>query len=657
MILKTNHHSLFSAPISSMAMMTVGSFFFATSGRLSVQPFVADALETKVDLFEKGGDENRGDKPSGLLLDQLQENAVPHLRGIDHSLKISDNEGSEARNKDQSEIFGMCNDDGDCDSGDACCPSWYLLTFVGFCQACCDDADCLAKIEQPPAGEWGERFCIDSTCQAFRDGESSQVPDNAYQTWMPSETIDNAREYHEQIVPRYKLSETPEPVYEQFYYFDFNEQEESFDKDSIVYNGTHIKIPTWTKIHAGYAKSYHAYDEHESGIVTLVTGPNDYSLVADYPKSWLIEKYHTLTYDGKIDTSRGDYIKELSDEGMKTEWNAGAWMSRAYSHALDLFMKGVIMSQVEAGLDKALSWQIRRYVNSYLDEDVGTLNPSTSSSWANNGEKAKQAITHAKNVDFERDFKKSELHCKHFEEGTGVDADADYITLPLGRPVTTLSGEMVFSPVHYFGVVAGHVTADYNEEENVLQLYYQGFGQSRQYLDPKFPGPYPTALYVSPVAEGSDYAVDADVDGRSDNSYISEKPSNNGSPLFGWSPYDDVADFSLWARPRSETCDPYIEDSDIWEDIHLTPGNANIYEYLMSTKDILQGAVEAAPCANIWMRSDYGAGTHGFGISEISLWVHTMTETLDTRTKEFTTADWWDNWDCFYKNKDPTLCA
>lgn len=475
---------------------------------------------------------------------------------------------------------------------------------------------------------------------------------------MASETIDNAREYHEQIIPRIMYSDESKPSFEQVWYFDFKDQEESFDKEKIKYNGTHIMIPTWTKIHAGYSKSYHSYDEHETGIVTLVTGSNSYSLVADYPKVIFVEKYHTLTYDGKVDTSRGDYIKELSEEGRKKKWNRNAWLARAYSHTIDLFLKKIIPNQIGAGIDRALSWQVRRYASSYPNEDFGNLNPRTSSGWKSHAQKAKQAIDHARNVDFEREFKKSEQHCKHFEDADGVDANADFITFPVGRPMTTFSGEMVTSPLYYLGLNMGHVTADYDEKENVLQLYYQGFSQSRQYMDPKFPGPYPSALHVSPVAEGSNYAVDPDVDGRSDAYVISEKPNDNESPLFGWSPFDNVADFTLWAQPSSERCNPDIDNSNLWEKIDLADtGEDSIFETLIKGKDILKGAVAAAPCANIWMRNDYGRGTNGFAVAEVGVWVHFLTEVLNERTHEIATAKWWDNWDCFYKNKDPAFCS
>lgn len=550
----------------------------------------------------------------------------------------------------------VCFSDEQCESN-VCCPNVFLpsaLGEIGRCVTCCTSRDCTPRIEQPPAGEWGKPFCIDDKCEAYKNGISSQIPKDGYPIWLPSETLDDAKGFHKLNMPRIVHSDTPKPLFEQVWYFDFNNQDPSFNKDEIVYNGTHINIPTWSMMHAGYSRSFHSYNEHETGIVTLSMGPNEVSLVTDYPKSIWVEKYHTLTYDGKKDTARGDYIKLLSDEGMKKKWSKRSWLKRVVPQTIAMAVRLVPFFEIEAGIDKALTWQIRRYTNSYATEEIGTLNPSSSSSWASHSEKAKTAIDLAADVNFEREFKKSEQHCKHIEEGNGVDANDNYITLPLGRPVTTMSGESVQSPVYYLGVIAGHMTAYYDKDKNVLQLFYQGYSQSRQYADVKFPGPYPSGIYVSPVAEGSDYAVDPDRDGRTDKFLKLEQPPDDTTQrLPFWTP--DV-EFTIWRRHRSETCDSAAENDSFWEKIDLWKAFDNIYDLLLQSKRLMKGTVAGMPCANNWMRNDYGRGTNGVGILEIATWIHLLTEVQDDRTKEIGTADWWDSWECFYHKKDPALC-
>jgi len=541
-----------------------------------------------------------------------------------------------------------------------CCPKFLSGTF-GSCQTCCQDSHCMSEIEQPPAGEYGKPFCLDNEsgeneCRAS-DEERDSIPKEGYTVWNPSETIDNSHEFQKYEMPRTLYSDVPAtPAFELLWYIDFNEQDPSlFNKDDVRVNETHVMIPKGKPIHAGYSKSYHMYDEHETGIVTLITLDNVYSMVADYPKLAFVEKYHTLTYNGKKDTARGDFMNQMSEKQMEQEspWtrlDLARWLKNAFLITKKAFGTFAINAQMDSGLDRALSWQIRRYVNSYPKEDIGALNPSSSSSWASHTEKAKQAYNLAKDDNFKREYAKSEQHCKHFEQMDGIGDTPTHSVFPLGRPITTFSGEMVTSPVYYLGVVAGHVTFDY-DKSGVLQILYQGYSVSRQYMDIKFPGPYDNGLYVSPVAEGIDYVVDPDTDGRSNVHLSTEQHEDTGTNP------EEEADFSMWARPRSETCDPLFENGDFWEQIDLQKGENSEYHDLSQKVKLLKAVVGGMPCANIWMRADYGRASHGFGSAESGVWAHFLTEITDTRTKEFGLAKWWDSWECFYRNKEQALCA
>ena len=124
------------------------------------------------------------------------------------------------------------------------------------------------------------------------------------------------------------------------------------------------------------------------------------------------------------------------------KWSIISWLKRGYTASFSLLKTKTINSQVESGLDRAVLSQIRRYANTYKTEDIGKVNPYTSTRWASHTELAKQAIENAKDVTFEREYLKSEQHCKHLEAGNGVDANDDYVTIPLGRPTTILSGAL-----------------------------------------------------------------------------------------------------------------------------------------------------------------------------------------------------------------------
>lgn len=550
----------------------------------------------------------------------------------------------------------MCFFGGGCGSDEYCCP-WLFFGTIGNCGACCADPQCLSQNRhQPPAGEFGNPLCIDNKCQAFANGEFSQIPEEGYPLWIPSETLDQSHEFHKIVLPREVYSQVdPKPIMEQVWYFDFNDQDSSFEKEKIKYNGTHLEIPSYEAIHAGYSRSYNHFDEHETGIVTLISGDNTYSIVADYPRAAFVEKYHTLTYSGIKDTSRGDYMKTKSDEGMKKPFNRKKWFQRSFFQVTYLLLVDVY-SQLEAGIDHAIAWQVRRYVNSYPKTDIGKVSPKTSSSWASHSEQAQEAIKNAKDPNFVREFNKSEQHCKHFEDMQGVMEHTDTtVTYPLGQPITVFSGEMVNSPIYYLGLAAGHATFHYDEDKNVLQIFCQTFSHSRQYSDVKFPGPYPSGVHVSPVSEGPDYAVDADKDGRTDGMLLLDQPKGMG-PFSRRIP----ADFTLWSRPRDEVCDSKWEDSSFWTDIDIAEaelGANSIFEYLLQAKHVLKGVIGGMPCANVWMRSDYGRGTNAFGINEIGVWIHALGEIPDHKTKEMGLAKFWDSWECFYRNKDPALCS
>jgi len=545
-------------------------------------------------------------------------------------------------NADAAAIFDrICwhrqDEDKQCGPDLYCC-HYRFIPLLGKCNECCTDSDCISKIDQPPAGEFGKPMCLDNQCQAYTNGESSQIPSDGYEVWSPSETSDGGKKLRSYKMPRKVYNDGP--LMEQVWHFDLDEQEASFDKNKIYYNDTHITIPSFDNMHAGYSRSYNHYDEHETGVVAVIMGDNDMSVVAHYPKVGFVEKYHTMTYDGTKDFTRAEFIKEKAEEQIakNPNFDRNAWFIRMGARAL--IMMKVIPTQIMAGLDLALAWQVRRYVSSYPEADFGSVNPSSSASWASHSEKAKQAIAHAKDPSFEREYMKSEQHCKHFEELDGLSYTQESVTFPLGRPITLFSGEVVNSPVHYLGLGVGHGTVHFDPTTSTLEIFYQTFSHSRQHPDVEYSGSYENGLWVAPVTDGIDYVVDPDHDGRGDMYAI---PDQSQDTLI-----QGEEDFTVWARPTEEVCSDDMVDGSFWEEIDMkkTLDIDNVFDILTQVKPLLYGVIGSMPCSD-FMRSDYGGG-HNCDTNEIAVYSHALWEIRNDKTKELMLAKYWDSWECFY---------
>jgi len=560
--------------------------------------------------------------------------------GIDYEGTIDGDDDADDDYQVEPNFFG-CSKNEECADGLFCCKSR--------CRRCCANNDCLGKrTDFPPPGEFGEALCVRNRCQTYLNGKSSEIPADGYPVWLASETSDHPNVFQELKMPRTVYNDGG-PLMEQVWRIDFNKQDASFEKDAkVVYNGTHITISSFQSIQTSYSRSYNWLNESETGVNELIMFDNEFSVVADYPKVAFAEKYHTLTFDGKKEKiQRGDYIKEKAKWQFENlpKFSKHKWFSRAYPKAVQIMALGVIYQQVEAGLDKALAWQIRRFVDTYPKNDFGSVNPSTSASWASHSKKAKQAIEYAEDPSFKRDYLKSETHCKHFEQLDGVSYTKDSVTFPMDRPITTYTGEMVMTPVHYLGLGIGHTTLYYDPETNVLEMFYQTFSHSRQHSDVKFPGPYSkkgNALYVSPVADGKEYEVDPDRDGRMDSYF----KANGIGPYVG---LPGKPDFRIWELPTNETCFEKYRDGDFWDKIDGTKQvYGNLWQYISQTKQVLAGVVGGMPCVGSYMANDYGGG-NGFDAEEIGLWAHSLIEIPKRRTKEMVLADFWDGWECFYR--------
>jgi hypothetical protein len=72
-------------------------------------------------------------------------------------------------------VGALCTPSFDLCGSNICCPTTLLGT-LGKCQACCANSDCMSKIEQPPAGEYGKPFCLENECRASPEGGGFPIP-------------------------------------------------------------------------------------------------------------------------------------------------------------------------------------------------------------------------------------------------------------------------------------------------------------------------------------------------------------------------------------------------------------------------------------------------------------------------------------------------
>lgn len=165
----------------------------------------------------------------------------------------------------------------------------WFFHWYGVCKDCRHGSQCAKRVTQPPAGEFGKPFCLDNECVAHVHGESI-IPPEGYLTWVPSETLDNSKSFPKIAVPR-RVHDRPGPVFEHVWHVDLNEQMESFDRGDVKANATHVMIPNYTPILAGYSRSFHQYDQHEAGIATLFAADNHVSMATPFAKAGMNASY------------------------------------------------------------------------------------------------------------------------------------------------------------------------------------------------------------------------------------------------------------------------------------------------------------------------------------------------------------------------------
>ena len=202
-----------------------------------------------------------------------------------------------------------CKSDDQCQSGH-CCPGSFLQP--DRCRECCSDLHCSSLITEPPQpGTYGAPFCLDDsrTCSPYKDGRFSQIPESGYPIWVP---IQDETDLAQVDIPRWVM-EGEEPVMEQVWYFDLNEQPVDYVASQVEYNGTHVSLPLYTQMISGYSRTYKMYNENETGIITSIFTPNKVSVVTDKPMAGAAEKIHAITYESEYSTARGEHIRQRNE--------------------------------------------------------------------------------------------------------------------------------------------------------------------------------------------------------------------------------------------------------------------------------------------------------------------------------------------------------
>mmetsp|Transcript_3737 Transcript_3737/g.4148 ORF Transcript_3737/g.4148 Transcript_3737/m.4148 type:complete len:570 (+) Transcript_3737:2-1711(+) len=536
----------------------------------------------------------------------------------------------------------LCSRDNQCLSGH-CLKEWHSF-WTGVCCECETHDDCEGKgISRP--GELPKAFCYQEEgtkkfCSKWKHGKP--IDGNGYPLHLPSKANKGP-----DWIRRFIHEVDNEPAMSQVWHWDLNNQPEG---TTIDVNETHVSIPLYTQTLAGYSRTYHVFgNEHETGIATSTFMSNQYSIISTKAYAGMTEKYHTLTYDGVLPTSRADRIKEeLRNRPAKMQRRAEqGYKVRSYAQMGALIPAKVADTFLEAGQDQVHLESLRKYVKGLLLES-STIKVNHDNFWLPSwSAEAKEALEYAKS------YKsiKSENHCKHFEDGYGIVVTDTHIEIPLNSPWVTLGGETATSPEYHMGFNTGISIAKYDTEKNSLEFHYKAYQQFRYYADPeedRSEEPIQSALWL---AQFSPEHPISDVDGRSDQYYRLEPYWYQGM----LASYKKIPiDYSIYDR-GNDICDKKVREklSGKWDDAKLEQAQVqetdNVLEDLMDLHSLMQILVDGAACSN-FMKADFGPNTTGFGTLEFFVSAHLILEFDPHVTEEMATKQFWDDWDTFYKN-------
>jgi len=559
-----------------------------------------------------------------------------------------------------------CGRDEDCDSGFCSKDRWCCFWRDGVCNECRTDKDCGASLRRDSLSK---AYCVDigneqKVCSAWKHGKP--IDEKGYP--LHSLSINNKEEDENPIdwIRRYihdkdlvsdsnnnEETNNKEPVMSQVWRWDLNNQPEGA---SLEANETHVRIPLNTPFHAGYSRTYHAFDnEHETGIVTLILVSNEYSIMMENAHSMMVEKYHTLTYTNDfgddLPTPKASHIeKELVNRPKTKHGMAEAekkLKKRSLAQAAAIMPTRVADSLMEAGQDLLHLENLRKYLRGRRQDEEGATDEYYSDLWLDNdnnkmSEEAKDALEYAKT---EKSMK-SENHCKHFEDYHGIGITETDLEIPLNKPWLAHSGETNLSPSYIFGYNNGIMIAKYDNEKNILEIHYKAYQQYRYHADAGYERP-PSGLWLAPIS--LEYPV-MDQDGRSDRFYQEHSWYNEMLNKYRSIPVD----YSVY--DRTETCDDETRDelADLWDDldyIEIINESQSTFGDLMDFAGFTRILINGITCASSLMRPDYGPNTVGFEVLEMLVVVHFIIEIDPNFTESLLTSPFWNEWDDFYKKQ------
>jgi len=411
-----------------------------------------------------------------------------------------------------------------------------------------------------------------------------------------------------------------------------------------------VRIPLNLETVAGYSRTYHMSNEHETGIVSAVMGLTPYdSMLGPGFKYGLVQKYHTLSFDGVLPTRRVDRIEKEAKERTEEEQRRAMINQEAKTLILlgIIAGTGVASELLEAGIDQIHNAKIKEVVKRVRDGEI-SLNIETLL-MNRRSEEAQKALEDAKTM---RSIK-SENHCVHFEDWDGLILTDDYLQMPLETPIFTLSGETVFSPLARFGSNTAINIAKYNVETNSLEFHAQAYAQYHLYTDIDDDSTS-SGLWLAPIQ--NDYAADA-TDGRLDSRYAPEYVRSIPMNLLVTA-YDALPmDYSLF--DRTDTCteeerstlEPYYD----WITTELDETPIYGLDFLSSAAEyvgITYASVKSLTCGSSFMKADDGSNHTGSDWVVFIMWMHFLLEWNEEERLEQTSAVYWDNWISLFEDED-----
>lgn len=241
---------------------------------------------------------------------------------------------------------------------------------------------------------------------------------------------------------------------------------------------------------------------------------------------------------------------------------------------------------------------------------------------------------------------KSMNQCTHFEESDEIRVTESHLEFPLNSPMVFVKGLSQFIPSHYFGLNAGLAVAHYDAEARILEFHLEMTQAARIY--PYEPTSPKNGLWLG---SNDDATAPADFDGRSDQFYSDDVDYYHATNELFRRYMPVPIDYSAFDSP-SGTCDQETADamSSLWTEVPIDD-SGNIFNKVST----LRLATAGITCGSTFLRGDAHEGLVGIDILQFAVWGHMLVEQPDSSREAMCAADWYDDWDAFYKAQAKAL--